>query len=79
MQAPTMNMHQLYAEQYKISLLQYEEAVKRVDQHYEAEMKAEAESFERLKLEFEAKMDRLTKFKEDQTAALKQQYAISDS
>lgn len=73
-----MNLHQMYAEQYRLSQQQYKEALERVEKHYEQEMKAEAESFERLKQEYESRMDRLTAFKAEQAAALKVQYAVDD-
>ena len=78
-QALTMNQHQLAAAQYKQSMKEYAEALEHIDTHYAAEMKAEAESFERLQKEFEARMTRMTKFKDESIAKLKEQYAIEPS
>ncbi len=74
-----MNIHKLFAEQHKISMAQYQETADLVNKGYEDLMKAEAESFARQNAEHERRMAMYAGMRDDQIAALKQQYAIEDS
>lgn len=72
------NLHQLLADQYRVSMQQYNEQCAIVNGGYDELMKDEAESFERLKAEHERKMDAFAKFRNAQLDALKAQYAITE-
>ncbi len=77
-QKTPLNAFHLIAEQYKASRIQYEQSLAIIESGYESLMRAEQESQDLFLKMSKQKMEDIAKFRSDQIAELKEQYAISD-